>query len=202
MAAQPALPGVRPRRHMQQGRLADIGRLAEIVLRLQLGRTGGHHLFLAQQHGLGARPLAGAEMDGRIQRLEPEIEDAQPRHQVQRDPRMGRQKPRQPRRQPARAEGRQDGQVQRPAIGIGAQVQGRRRDAFQGVADVAGIGLAARRQTDGLAFAMEQLDFQLVFQGLDLAADRALRQVQLARRAGDAAQTGGGLESLEMGQLR
>jgi hypothetical protein len=46
---------------------------------------------------------------------------------------------------------------------------------------------------------VEQVGAEVLLQGLDLAADGALGQVQFARGGGDAAVEGGGLERLQGG---
>ncbi len=122
------------------------------------------------------------EMDGGIDGIEPEIEGGEPGDEVDRDARIGGEKAAEARRQPARAEGRQNGEVQRTAMRVGAQVQRGAGDTAQRLADLARIGVAGKRQAHGLAFAQEKLDAELLLQRLDLAADGALRQVEFARR--------------------
>ena len=80
-----------------------------------------------------------------------------------------------------------------------AQFERGRFQAVEGTAHVLQVALADGGQTDALAFAAEQFGAEVLFERLDLAADRALRQGQFAGGGGDAAVVGGGLERLQGG---
>ena len=184
---------------MQQGRAQQILGPGKPMAGRHIGAAGRHHGLAHEELQLRARPVRQAEMDGRIHGFELEIELRQPRGQVDGDARMGAEELRQPRRQPARAEGRQDGQVQAAALRIGAKAQRGIGDARQGSAYLLRIGLARSAQAHGLALAHEQLGAQALLQRANLAADGALRQMQLGGRCGKALMPRRGLEGAEQG---
>ncbi len=169
------------------------------MLGQQGGAAGRHHGLAHQKGQLGARPVRQAEMDGGVHGFELEVELGQPRRQVDGDARVGAEELRQARRQPARAEGGEDGQVQAAAARVGPKAQRGRGDAHQRAPDFLRIGLAGRAQAHGLALAHKELRLQPLLQRADLAADGALRQVQLGRSCREALVPGRRLEGAQQG---
>jgi len=136
-------------------------------------------------------------MDRGIDGVEIEIERRWPPKQIEMYIRKLRDEARQSLSEPARAEGRQDAERERTAQGIGADIEGGGADTAQGLADVARIALSGKRQANGLLLTHEELEPKPLLERLDLPADRALREIELARRIGNAARPGGSLESMK-----
>lgn len=58
----------------------------------------------------------------------------------------------------SQSEGQQDRQIEAAAGGTGAQTEGRRADAAQGLAGLLGIGLARRREALGVGRGLEGVE--------------------------------------------
>jgi hypothetical protein len=116
-------PRIGARAEVEQGRADEVAGFAEVIARAQVGAARGKHHFVHQVHGARAGPVVRAEVNGRIDIVETEIERVEPGFEIDGDPRIGREKGWQSGREPAGAERGQDGKGQRSAVGIGAKAQ-------------------------------------------------------------------------------
>jgi hypothetical protein len=167
------------------------------------GRAADRHHRLVHQIGAGrAGPVRCAEVDGGVEGLLREVEGLGARREIHRDFRMPRDEAAQARDQPARAQRGQHGQVEQPAAGRRHHLLAGARQLLQHGAHVGRIDAADVGEHDALAHAMEQRDAQLLLELADLPRHRALREVQLVRRARDAVVPRGRLEGEQVGDRR
>jgi hypothetical protein len=150
--------------------------------------------------GLGAGPAGVAEVDRGVELGLVEQEGAGLGAHVHHHVRILRLEPGQARQQPARGEGRHHRQFEHAA---GAVVRHHRQrvvlDRIQPRRDLAAVAQPRLGELHAAPGAAEQRHAEEVLQRGDLAADRALRQRELLRRAGEALVARGGLEGEQRG---
>src|SRR5690606_19247872 len=153
-----------------------------------------NRLFVHQERQFRSRPLPFPEMNGRIDRIEPEVEGFQAADEIDRDARILSKELPKPWRQPTGTEQGQDSQVDGAAQRMGPQVQGGVRDAAKGFAYLTRIAVPGQRQPDRLPLPTEERDAQLFFESRNLATDGTLGQAKFIGCSRDAARTGSRLE--------
>ncbi len=200
---EPIGPGARPCRMLQQRVSRQIGNRCQSSA-FEQGRRADRQAQVGHQAVAGdARPRPGIQHDRRIDILRGEVERRRPRRvvaEIHHDAPMRREEARQPWHQPARAEGRLHREGQRAARALMREhLQRRALDPRQRGADLRRIGRAGTGQHQALPDAQEQPLAEQCLQPCQLPADRALRQVQLLRRAGDRQVPRTGLEGLQRG---
>ncbi len=162
-----------------------------------------HNNLTTQESAGGVSPYRLSIMNGQIEGLFLEIENAGTRRHIQRDPRMLLDEIGNARHQPARAECRQGRHTERRG-GLrrshGAQHRilcliEKTPHFRQKLA--AGIG-----KQNALANALEQQHAELAFEILDLTADSALGEIELVRGLGETSVTGSTFKGLQRGDVR
>ncbi len=142
-----------------------------------------------------ARPERFPVRDRAVEGLDGEVDRPLSGGQVHHDVGVLLLKLGQPRNEPARAEGRQHGEIDDAvAVAEGHDLPGRGGELIERLLDAVEIHLACVGEHDALAHALEQRDPQLRLEQPDLPADRALRQIELARRPREAAVLRGAYE--------
>src|SRR5579872_2191659 len=141
------------------------------------------------------RPVWASVVDCGIHRVRGEFKRASAYAEAQHDLGMAREKRRQPGNQPTGCKRRKDGQIQ-IARGSGPSdgAMRRRTQIVEDPGDVGQISSSRICELYALVNALEQTNVQVVFQLPNLAANRALRQVQFRCSSGNAAVPGCALE--------
>ena len=180
---QPARPSLGPGFQMQQGLVKNVAWLPEPRGK-QIGRANRDDGFRHQRQVFHIRPVLPAKMDGSVKRAVVKGKGAQPGAEVDSDFRVGLGKIPQPWRKPMHPERGQNSEVQRAARRIGAHRNRSLRQAVQDTPDLIDIGLTGIGQCQPAPLPRNQGHIELLFQRLELAADRTLRQRQFLSRLG------------------
>src|SRR5262249_44340207 len=197
-----ALDAVTPRRfkpsapilavvHMDQGELEHIGWSREAIAPGdELGTANGKQLLGRQAHDIKARPVAIAMADSEIYVLAGEIDMMEGSRSAQIDVWMAFGKATEAVDQPFGRKIRRRAHGEHAGILTLEQSFGADGNAVEGVADGCQIVAPSFSNDQALALAIEELDPELQFQGLDLVADGSLGHKELLGCAREALVSG------------
>ncbi|MNM92811.1 hypothetical protein D3C81_1051580 [compost metagenome] len=197
---EPLVPGLRPRRALQQTVLGQGLGAVEGVPGQQLWGAHRQHFFAEQLDAGRPRPGALAEEERDIGLGLYQVEGLQFVADVEVDARVTVTEALEPGHQPAGAEGGLGGDAQHLGfIAVAEDIAAGNVDLSEDLVHLGQVQRARRRQVQAPADALEQRVREHLLKLRHLFADGALGQVQLLRRAGKAQMAGGRFETLKGG---